>query len=175
MIYVFKSNKILKEDNKISKIPKLVTSMLENTSTLPYYFQKVSYAHALFFTYKETKIYNTVLDACNVRVKYMQKLMTELHEKCNQMTLNIHKLIAQKDMSNEILNFDVKQYLKHFSQDATHWNDSFTNVANEIEKLSELCQRFVKRFNSAYRRNEIIFVTSEKIFSKHCEHALNKM
>lgn len=84
-------------------------------------------------------------------------------------------LIAQKEMGKEVLDFDVKQYLKQFSQNATHWVKLHTDVANEIDKLNEVSLRLVVRFESAQRRTDSIHKASEKEYSKYSDHKLNDM
>lgn len=173
MIYVFKKTIILKEDIQ-PDIPNLVKTMLETAPILKYHFQKLYYAQSLYFSFRETKLYNTVLDACSSRVKYMLKISNDMRDKCNKMISNIQMLTAQKELCKEILEFDVKQYLKLFSQDATHWVKSYTDIANEIDKLNELSLRLVVRFDSAIRRIDGLHSESEKIFSKYTDHKLNQ-
>lgn len=174
MIYVFKTSEILKEEIH-PEIPKLVRNMLENMSVMPYHFQKHSYAHSLYFIYRENHLYNTLLDACQIRLANIESSFIEVRKQCSTMTGNIDKLVSQREFTENVLNYDVAQYLKLFSQDATHWRASHQEITDEIARLIEISHKLCKRFDSVNRRITMIKDESENKYSKFAKHILDKM
>lgn len=174
MLYVFKKTNILMMDIKPKFIPSEVEKMLQDsTKELQFYFQKKAYAHGLYFIFHQTYLYNTVLDACNLRIKNIVKICDQLSHICRDMNIEIEKLNAQKDFSKEILDFDYKNYLKNYSQNAEHWNESYNAIIAKIDKLHAVCNQLTVRQESAFRRASNLSVYSNKEFSKHNIHALN--
>lgn len=176
MLYVFKKGELILTDIKRSTYPDLVTDMLADATTKQvYYYQKRSYAHALYCIFKETTLYNTILDACHLRIKYISKICDQSTHLCKNMNISILQLISQKDFSKEILDFDCEQYLKNYSQKAEHWNESFNKICERIDKLYGICNQITVRQESVYRRATTLNVYYNKEYSKHNSHDLNEL
>lgn len=174
MVYVFKTSEIYK--NEIHpEIPKLVGKMLENTSVMQYSIQKQSYAHSLYFIYRENRLYNTLLDACQIRLSNVESEFTEVQSKCTTLTANIEKLTSEIKFSKNILEYDMEQYLKQFSQNATHWQSSHQQINDEVERITEISIKLHKRISSVNKRMSIIKNESENKYSKFSKHNLNKL
>lgn len=176
MLYVFKKSELVLRDIKRTTYPASVRDMLVDASVKQaYYYQKRSYAHALYYIFKETTLYNTILDACHLRIKYISKICDHCTHLCRQMNVSIQQLISQKDFSKQILEFDFEQYLKNYSQKAEHWNESFNKICERIDKLYGICSQITVRQESVYRRATALNVCFNKEYSKHNSHDLNEL
>ncbi|GLV48609.1 I-kappaB kinase beta [Carabus blaptoides fortunei] len=176
MLYVFHKSEMFNNDITLKYRPESVQDMFTNSSTpLQYHFQKRAYAHALYFIWNETNQYNSLLDAFTQKIHRMLQICDVTVNMCKAMQVRVEQMRSQKEFSKHVLEFDCKQYLKNYSQNANHWLETFNSTVERSEKLEGVCKQLIVRQESATRRTQTLGNAFGKEFSSDNNHDLNTL
>ncbi|XP_065205392.1 inhibitor of nuclear factor kappa-B kinase subunit alpha isoform X2 [Planococcus citri] len=144
MIYVYRADE-LKLPQMKPKPPRLVIRMMENPlEILSYFYLKRTLAQTIYFLQKETLLFRSFLNAYKIKMLFVINLSLNSSSICDDLLLELNKILSNQKMCRKLLHFDVKCYNYLREQISTvsdtdrtikQWQLAFETLVGKVDLL----------------------------------------
>lgn len=158
MLFIYRKGHILAEQDMKNFQSRDISYILgEPKKPFDHLHQKRIYGQALYLVFQEGRYYDTLLDACVLKLNYLIKKCTQSKALLKQMSEQSVALCAQLSMSQVMAQFDLEQLAKYGGEKSENnyeskWNLQLQEMKSKIEKLKTATSKVITRYESAFSR-----------------------